>query len=297
MLWHRRYPRPYRVRSPGWQPVTDRPLIAWKSCPRSASPTPRRDSEPKVRGATRYAADVPVNGLLHARLLLAHEAHALIKSIDTTAARELPGVVAVLTADDLPIVATGPGRAKQPLAREEIVYAGQPIAIAVAETEALAADAIELIDVELEHLEAVVDLEAAARPGAPRARIHTAAAGDGSDISDAHAAVAAGGIGDEEELSENVLGTARLANGDVDAALAASEVVVRGRFETPWVYQGYLEPQTATAWFDVEDELVVSTSTQAPFPTRSELMDLFGLPGRSAPRPRRRRSAAASAAR
>ena len=47
--------------------------------------TPRRDSEPKVRGTTRYAADVPVTGLLHARLLLAHEAHALIKSIDTDA--------------------------------------------------------------------------------------------------------------------------------------------------------------------------------------------------------------------
>src|SRR6185437_2169665 len=130
-------------------------------------PTPRRDSEPKVRGATKYAADIPVAGLLHARLLLAHDAHALIKSIDTSAALELPGVVAVLTADDLPIVATGPGRPKQPLARQEIVYAGQPVAIAIAETEALAADAIELIDVDLEHLEAVVDLEAATRPGEP----------------------------------------------------------------------------------------------------------------------------------
>ncbi|MGP0035675.1 MAG: hypothetical protein ACLP4R_14020 [Solirubrobacteraceae bacterium] len=80
--------------------------------------TPRRDSEPKVRGATRFAADIPVNGLLHARLLLAHDAHALIKSIDTSAARELPGVVAVLTAHDLPIVAKGTGRSKNPLARE-----------------------------------------------------------------------------------------------------------------------------------------------------------------------------------
>ncbi|HET6865389.1 MAG TPA: xanthine dehydrogenase family protein molybdopterin-binding subunit [Solirubrobacteraceae bacterium] len=240
--------------------------------------TPRRDSEPKVRGETKFAADLPVAGLLHARLLLAHDAHALIKSIDTSAALELPGVVAVLTADDLPIVATGPGRPKQPLAREEIVYAGQPVAIAIAETEALAADAIELIDVELEHVDAVVDLEAAVRPGAPKARIHVAAEGEGSDIADAHAAVSAGGIGDDEELSENVLGTARIANGDVGAALAASEAVVRGRFHTPWAYQGYLEPQTATAWFDVDGVLVVSTSTQGPFPTRAELMGLFGLP-------------------
>ena len=240
--------------------------------------TPRRDSEPKVRGATRYAADVPVNGLLHARLLLAHDAHALIKSIDTTAARGLSGVVAVLTAADLPIVATGPGRSKTPLARDEIMYAGQPVAIAVAETEALAADAIELIDVELEPVDAVTDIEAGARPNSPRTRLHVADAGDDGDLGDAHASVAAGGVGNEEELSENVLGTARLANGDVDAALAASEVVVRGRFHTPWVYQGYIEPQTATAWFDVDDELVISTSTQAPFMTRDEVASLFGLP-------------------
>jgi CO/xanthine dehydrogenase Mo-binding subunit len=239
--------------------------------------TPRRDSEPKVRGVTRFAADVPVNDLLHARLLLAHDAHALIKSIDTTAARELPGVVAVLTAADLPIVATGPGREKEPLAREEIRYAGQPIAIAVAQTEALAADAIELIEVELEHVTPVLDVEGAILPGAARARLRAPDHGDGGDLGDAHAAVAAGGVGDEEELSENVLGTARLAGGDVDAALAASEVVVRGRFRTPWVYQGYIEPQTATAWFDVEDELIVSTSSQAPFMTRDEVASLFGL--------------------
>jgi CO/xanthine dehydrogenase Mo-binding subunit len=239
--------------------------------------TPRRDSEPKVRGVTRFAADIPVNGLLHARLLLSHDAHALIKSIDTTAARQLPGVVAVLTAEDLPIVATGSGRSKNPLAREEIMYAGQPIAIAVGETEAVAADAIELIELELEPVEAVIDVEGAVLPGAPRARLHTVDEGDEGDLGDAHAAVAAGGVGDEEELSENVLGTARLASGDVDAALAAGEVVVRGRFHTPWVYQGYLEPQTATAWFDVEGELIVSTSTQAPFMTRDEVASLFGL--------------------
>jgi CO/xanthine dehydrogenase Mo-binding subunit len=240
--------------------------------------TPRRDSEPKVWGATRFAADVSVNGLLHARLLLAHDAHALIRSIDTTAARALPGVVAVLTADDLPIVATGSGRSKNPLAREEIMYAGQPVAIAVAETEALAADALELIDVELEHVEAVLDVEGAVLPSAARARLHVPDQGDDGDLGDAHAAVAASGVGDEEELSENVLGTARLVGGDVEAAFAASEVVVRGRFHTPWVYQGYIETQTATAWFDLDDELIVSTSTQAPFMTRDEVASLFGLP-------------------
>ena len=240
-------------------------------------PTPRRDSEPKVRGATKYAADLPVSGLLHARLLLSHEAHALIKSVDTSAARSAAGVVAVLTASDLPIVATGPERSREPLAREEIVYAGQPIAIVVAESEALAADALELIGVELENLEAVLDLEAAARPGSPLARVRTSDDQGGSDVADAHASVSAGDEGPNEELSENVLGQVRVANGNVSAALAASDIVVRARFQTPWVYQGYLEPQTATAWFDPEGNLVISTSTQAAFNTRDEIIELFGL--------------------
>jgi CO/xanthine dehydrogenase Mo-binding subunit len=239
---------------------------------------PRRDSEPKVRGTTRFAGDGPMPGLLHARLVLAHEAHALITGIATASATEIPGVVAVLTAADLPIVGSGPGRLYEPLAREEVIYAGQPVAIVVAETEALAEDGAQLVEVELEPLEPVLDLEAAARPGAPRVRVRERSGGDGSDLGDAHASVSAGSLGEEEELSENVLGTAKLANGDVDAALAASDVVVRGTFTTPWMYQGYLETQNATAWLEPDGELVVRTSTQAPFATRDSLAKLFGLP-------------------
>ncbi|HEX3976904.1 MAG TPA: xanthine dehydrogenase family protein molybdopterin-binding subunit [Solirubrobacteraceae bacterium] len=238
---------------------------------------PRRDSEPKVRGATQFAGDPPMLGLLHARLVLAHEAHAMIAAVHADDARSLPGVVAVLTAADLPIVASGKGRLYEPLARDEVVYAGQPVALVVAETEAQAEDAASLVDVQLDSLEPVVNLEAAAQPGAPRARVIEATADEGSDIADAHAAVTAAGL-EGEALSDNVLGTARLANGDVDAALAASDVVVRGRFETPWMYQGYLETQTATAWLEPEGELVVRSSTQAPFSTRDSLARLFGLP-------------------
>ncbi|MBV9465493.1 MAG: xanthine dehydrogenase family protein [Solirubrobacterales bacterium] len=240
--------------------------------------TPRRDSEPKVRGATRFAADAPVHGLMHARLVLAHEAHALIAAIRTDAALAVPGVVAVLTSADLPLVGDGPGRLNEPLAREEVVYAGQPVALVVADTEALAEDGAELVEVELEPLEAVLDLQAAARPGAPRARVRTQAQGAGSELGDAHAAVSAGGVGEREQLSENVLDTARLEHGDVDAALAASEHVVGATFTTPWMYQGYIEPQTATARVEPNGELIVDTATQAPFATRDALARLFGLP-------------------
>ncbi|HEY2439512.1 MAG TPA: xanthine dehydrogenase family protein molybdopterin-binding subunit [Solirubrobacteraceae bacterium] len=239
--------------------------------------TPRRDSEPKVRGATRFAGDGPVPGLLHARLVLAHEAHARIRGIDPEAAMQLPGVVAVLTAGDLPIVATGKGRMYEPLAREEVVYAGQPVALVVAESEAVAEDAAQMVGVDLEALEPVLDVEAAAAPGAPRARVTAAVDGAGSDIGDAHASVSAAGI-EGEELSDNVLGTARLADGDIDAALRTSAAVAHGRFTTPWMYQGYLETQTATAWLEPDGELVVTSSTQAPFATRDGIAELFGLP-------------------
>ncbi len=239
--------------------------------------TPRRDSEPKVRGTTRFGADLPVPGLLHARLVLAHEAHALIQSISSGAATGLPGVVAVLTAADLPIAGSGPGRMYEPLAREEVVYAGQPVALVLAESEAAAADGAELVEVELEPLEPVLDLDAAARPGAPRARVKPRAQNTEGDLADAHASVSAGGDVDEE-LSENVLGTAKLEQGDADAELAGSHVVVGGTFSTPWIHQGYLEPQTATAWVEPDGELVVHSATQSPFATRDSLAELFGLP-------------------
>ena len=238
---------------------------------------PRRDSEPKVRGATRFAGDLRPTGLLHARLVLAPEAHAIITAIGVDAAAALPGVVAVLTAADLPIVVTGKGRLYEPLAREEVVYAGQPVAVVVAETEAVATDAVDLVELELESLEPVVDLEAAARPGSPLFRVRGASDGEDSGLGETHAAVTAGGL-EGEALSDNVLGTARLARGDVEAALASSHVIARGRFATPWMYQGYLETQAATAWVEPDGELVVVSSTQAPFATRDSLARLFGLP-------------------
>lgn len=239
-------------------------------------PRPRIDAPEKVRGATRYAADRPLPGLLHARLVLSSEAHALLRGIDAREALSLPGVVAVLTARDLPTADAGSDRTAEPLAREEIVFAGQPVAIVVAETEAAAEDAAELVAVDVEPLPAVVDLEAAMEPGAPPAR--RPSAGKGGDLESIHAGVDHGEEeGEAERLSENVVGRVRRVQGDVAAALAASDAVVEGTFRTPWMYQGYLEPQTATAWREPDGTLVVSTSTQGTFVTRSELARAFGL--------------------
>src|SRR6266498_1160877 len=121
----------------------------------------RLDGEAKVRGATRYAADLRVHGLLHARLVLAAEAHGRITRIDGAGALAVRGVVAVLTAADLPFVEGASGRAGQPLAREEVVFSGQPVALVVAETEAAATDGVDHVVVDVTPLPAVLDAEAA----------------------------------------------------------------------------------------------------------------------------------------
>ncbi len=222
----------------------------------------RVDGEAKVRGATRYAADIPVAGLLHARPVLSHEAHARILEIDTAAAREIPGVVAVLTAADLPMAPGVPGRLGEPLAREEVVFAGQPVALVVAETEAAAADGAAAVFADYEPLPVALDLEAAMEPGAPLAR-----PGETVDHDE-----------DDGRYSANVVGRRRVGTGDAAAALASSDVVVSGSFRSSPMYQAYIEPQTATAWLEPGGELVVSTSTQGAFATREGVATALGLP-------------------
>jgi CO/xanthine dehydrogenase Mo-binding subunit len=238
----------------------------------------RSDGEGKVRGSTRFAADVPVNGLLHARLVLAAEAHGRIAGIDVSAALEVAGVVAVLTAADLPFVDGAAGRAGQPLARSEIVYSGQPVALVVAETEAAAADGVDEVVVDVAPLEAALDIESAMAPGAALARVD-AVQGDGADVGGAHAAAGGGDSGaEEEELSDNVAGRQRMTAGDADAALVGGAARAAGRYSTSWIHQGYMEPQVATAWLEPEGGLVVSSSTQGAFSTRQQLADLLGWP-------------------
>ena len=239
---------------------------------------PRIDAPDKVTGATRYAADGYVHGLLHARPVLSTEAHARIRGIERDAALAVPGVVAVLDAGDLPIAASGNDRTVEPLAREEVVFAGQPVALVVAESEAAAEDGAELVVVDYEPLEAVVDVEQAMRPGEALARLADDAE-SGGDLESIHAGVDRGeDADDEEELSGNVLDSVHRNSGDVAAAFGASDAVVSGTFRTPWIYQAYIEPQVATAWIEPNDTLVVSTSTQGSFVTQRELARAFELP-------------------
>ena len=237
---------------------------------------PRLDSEAKVAGTLRYAADEAVPGLLHGRLVLSTEAHATIERVDIASALEVPGVVRVLTYEDLPLAGTEDARTYQPLADREALYVGQPVAIVLAETEAAAEDGVDRVAVDYTPLEPVLDLEAAMAVASPLAR-HGRQGGQSAGLG-AHAPAAqASEALPEEELSANVAARHHYRHGDAASALASADVVVGGRFRTSWVYQAYLEPQIATAWVEPDGELVVRSSTQAIFYTQHELSKLYGL--------------------
>ena len=241
---------------------------------------PRIDSREKVIGSTQFAADVPVpaNELLHGRLVLSLYAHARIEEVDASAALRVPGVVAVLTANDLPTKGRSQLRMFNPLARGQVVFAGQPVAIVVATSEAAAQDGVDAVHVSYDPLPMEVDPERAMAVGSPLARPDRRESGEDDELGSAHAAIAAEDDAVVEDLSANVSGRRWHHRGDVAAALAGAAAVAEGRFTTNWVYQAYLEPQSATAWMGPSGELVVSSSTQGIFYVRSQLAKIYGLP-------------------
>jgi CO/xanthine dehydrogenase Mo-binding subunit len=237
---------------------------------------PRIDAGLKLSGKAKYAGDAEFPRMLHGRPVLAPYAHARILSIDASAALEVPGVYRVLTAADLPIRGVG-GRAAEPLALSEVVFAGQPVALVVAESEAAAADGAELVVVDYAPLEPVTDLERAVAVDSPLARIDEAAA-DHADIAMHGDTGDSSSDGDEESMSANVVSRTAFVNGDVENAFAGCAAVVQGRFRTSWVHQGYLEPQVATAWPEGEGGIAIHTSTQSVFFVRDHLSRVLGIP-------------------
>src|SRR3989441_1120553 len=239
-------------------------------------PVPRVDGPPKVAGLTRYVADLRLPRMLHARLVLSPHAHARIVTIDARAARALPGVVAVLGGRDLKLADPDPSdRNRAPLALERAVFAGHPVAVVVAETEAIAEDAASLVGVEYEPLPAVVDPLLAMRPDAPRVAEPSGA--DEADERGMHGAEE-GGESVDEPRPPNVAATTRFRRGDIARGFADADLVVERRYTTSMVHQGYLEPQAAVAEVDPQGRVTVWASTQALFHARAEVAAALGLP-------------------
>src|SRR5262245_39128419 len=238
---------------------------------------PRADGADKVTGHVQYVADIKPRGMLEAKLLRSPHAHAKIVRIDTSKAKALPGVRAVLTAADLPqLKKKAPTRAHAVLAIDRVVFVGQPVAAVAADELAIAEEALDLIEVEYQVLPASIDPLKSMQVGAPP----VADAGTEADTSEAlaHSGVAAVKSDAPPPKAANIAQQARLQRGDVAKGFAESELVLEKTYRVPMVHQGYLEPHAVVAEWDSTGILTLHSSTQGSFNTRSEVADVLELP-------------------
>lgn len=241
-------------------------------------PTRRFDAPERLVGQTRFTADLVLPGALYARLVRSPHPAARIVAIDVEAARKMPGVVGVFSARDLPFadIERAAESRRLLLALDRVLYAGQPVAVVVADTEAAAADAAALVSVEYETLPSISDPRQAAMPAAPVVREQRQGAESELAMHGAASSSADDG-GESREEAPNIASRARFHRGDVEAGFREADVVVEREFSTSWVHQGYIEPLAAAALTDALGSLTVYTTTQALFHVRNEVCEALGL--------------------
>jgi aerobic carbon-monoxide dehydrogenase large subunit len=225
----------------------------------------RRREDPRLlTGTARYTADISLPGMTYAAVLRSPHGHARIRSIDTSAAKSAPGVIAVYTGADVEGVMQNipcawllpnsnlkiaPYRV---MVRDVVRYVGDAVAAVVAESASQAYDALELIDVDYEMLPAVVDPEQAAKPGAPQ--LHP-------------------------DVPDNIAFHWTVAGGDVDAAFANADVVVRERIVQQRLIPTAMETRGAVAqYFPATGELTLWNTTQNPHIVRFIMSLVAGVP-------------------
>jgi aerobic carbon-monoxide dehydrogenase large subunit len=222
----------------------------------------RRVEDPLLlTGKGCFVDDINLPGMLHMVVLRSPYAHAKIRSIDTTAAKAIKGVVTVVTGAELPerlninAPVAFPGQKIPPhpvLARGAVHAPGTPVAAVIAQSRAIAQDACNAIDVDYEPLPSVQDGEEALKPGAPLAR---------------------------EELDSNICYVATKKGGDVDKAFAQAEHIVRMHIASPRQVALAMEPRGIVASPDPTGRtLKVWLSTQGPHRVRADLAATIGMP-------------------
>lgn len=237
--------------------------------------TKRLDSPPKLTGQEKFTGDLRFPGLLRARLIGSDYGHARITSVDSAEALKLPGVIAVLTSDDLPIKRAENGASPiSILADGEALYVGHPVAVVLAETDQAARDAADLVTIEYEELHVLVDLKEASHEDAENVTMGTS--GDFADEAEMHNADAAAG-GTEEDLPPNVTSSISFERGDLDAGFAAADEIVELSIKSDVVHQGYIETQVALAVPEQFGRFTIHTSTQAAFHGRQKVADTLGI--------------------
>jgi len=222
----------------------------------------RPDGREKVTGSGRYTADLTLTGEAQAAFRYADHPHARILRIDTTAARALPGVLAVVTHEDVPDVLYGGSvKDRRLFARDTVRFEGEIVAGVAAATAEIARQAASLIEVELEPLPVLTDFAAALEEGAPL--VHPDWEGyEGDEALGRHG---------------NVLGFSTIVSGDVDAALREADIVVRGRYVTDPVQGVPIEPRAVAAEWQ-GDRVTVWSSTQVPYAARAGVAETLALP-------------------
>jgi CO/xanthine dehydrogenase Mo-binding subunit len=237
----------------------------------------RSDLFEKVTGAAVYTVDITPPGALHAKVVRSTYAHAEIVRIDADAALAMPGVVAVLSADDLKDLFPRFGHIVPDhyiLATRKVRYYGEPVALVVAETVDQAADAAALVEVTYAALPAVMSASEALAPSAPL--VHEEVYAQSGDES--FTAMAATPSVEELADRDNVAHEVTLGWGDVDAAFASAALVVEDTgMRYPMLYAYAMEPYNAVATFG-DGRLDVVSTAQHPFMVRGDLARIFALP-------------------
>lgn len=232
----------------------------------------RPDGADKVTGRANFGADLRLPGMLTGRVKRSPHAHARIVSIDISAARALPGVKAVVTAADFPVlgnesVEAGEGAATlgdvslNCMARDKVLYVGHAVAAVAATSPAIAQAALDLIHVTYEILPHVIDVEAAMAPGAPLL----------------HPQLFTKGVNPKPATPSNVAEKTVLGRGDVAAGFAQAQVIVEGRYVTAPVHQGYLEPHACVASAGADGQHHIWVSTQGHFAVRAMCAKLLDI--------------------
>ncbi len=208
-------------------------------------PLRRVDALSKTVGATVYAGDYYPAGLLHGKVFRSTIPHGRITRLDVSKARALPGVACVLIAADLPravLVTDMPGQTGQKrragsdtqvLAAEIVRFVGEPVALVAAETEAIASEALRLIEVEYEPLPSVFDPLEAMKPGAPVLY-----------------------------PPDNVVARWKIRKGDLAVGMAAADEIVENTYTVPYQEHAYLEPEAGVAWVDERGVINIRVCTQ-----------------------------------
>jgi CO/xanthine dehydrogenase Mo-binding subunit len=232
-------------------------------------PSGRLDGIEKVTGQAKYTGDILLPGLLEAKVLRSPFPHATIASIDGSKAEALPGVVAVLTRDDLLDINPYYGhclRDRPLIAIDRVRYVGEPVAVVAAESTAIADEALSQIEVRYKELPCLATVADALAKGALLLHENVAGVGEFHEMA---------GVG-KEEMS-NICHHEHFAKGDTRKGFAEADEIIDETYEFPMVYHYTMEPHTTIARVTPEG-IALWTSSAHPFLVRAELAHMFGYP-------------------